>query len=1269
MAGKSLLASDTPTFTVARGSSPEPSTNRTTPARHEPALRDGTVIEGRYRIDGALGAGGMSTVYESTDLVTKRVLVLKTLKHEFTRPELGQLLQSEFRTMAALHHPNLAEVHDFVITGAGSHFFTMERVDGVDLRSATEGRSWQEIVGLVVQVCRALAYIHSRGLIHFDVKPANVLVDRQGVVKLLDFGVAAVKNELEGSTLRGTPVFMAPELFSGRIQEIDQRVDLYSLGMTLFDLLCRRSPVDERSIDRIMQKVLAGEAARFRPDEAERLPAWLCALVQRLVSIDASDRPPTAGAVVAAINEHMRPAFEFETEETRSSYVLSSRFVGRASELARVRGFVDGRLDGAERGSLLVVSGPGGSGKSRLLREVQHHAQSARLPFVTGDCHELSGPELGPVAQVVALLEGVSEAVDARELVARYGPELVKLDPGFGRGAVQASEALADPSAELFRIQQAAIGFVLALAQHTPLAIYFNDLQWAPASTARFVEDLAATLAERARRGQATPIALLGSARPDDGASSPFSVALGRLRRDGRLVQVELPPLDQARLGAMMRSMLGVGELPEAFVACVAAEAGGNPFFVEEVMRTLVESGAIGQQGGVWTADALSSVEIPTTMREVVGRRVQLLDDAQRLLLRLLSLVDRSTTRDELAACAALDPGAFTGAVHELLRRRMILKDGRLAGGLRVAHDRIREQVIAGLDDAERGRLHARVAEALERLHGLDGEAIVRIAQHYERAGAAAATTAEHRRRVRTLAARKSRQEASFQVAEGFVSLALESLGERAFETHRDDWLALANQLMELRFINGRVAEAGEVFEAIRPHLRGPEEIVRAYQTRVMGITHGGDHVAALDAGIEGLRLLGIDAPRKVGMPQVLGQMVRTRLAMRGRSDRDLGEIPATQAPATLAALDMIAASLEPAITTDANCLGYYALLGLRLSLAEGRSAKFPVFVAMFGMLLAHGLGDFREAERFCDLGLALAKREPQPEVLGFVSLIRFFVAPWVGDPRRAVDVERAHADEGAALGDVLFAALSRGVSITLLSVCSQDLEEQWALLGNYQSFLMRVGDAHSVYEIQSLERSLRCLQGEADEGAEGEAEFARRLEAHIDPIPFSYYRSCRVKTLVLLERWDEALEVLRRYPQPIVSAGQLWELDLMLFAALAHARAPGGSRPRAQLMLWQLERRAQQRARGGPRWFDLYATFAAAERARLLGLRGVARQGFERARRVADLIGHGLLAACAVLYDAQLDDPIDAALLRDARSRFEAYGARAVVQRLPPGL
>ena len=607
--------------------SPAPLSGGDASPTDEIALPSGTVIEGRYRVERPLGEGGMSTVYEATDLVTQRVIVLKTLRQAFARPELARLLRSEFQTMAALHHPNLAEVYDFIVTGEGAHLFTMERVNGQDLMTATEGASWQTVVGLVVQVCRALAYVHSRGLVHFDIKPANVLVDATGTVKVLDFGVAAVKNELQPGVMRGTPIFMAPELFEGRVQEIDQRVDLYALGMTLFALLCRRSPVEAGSLTTIMQAVAAGHAAQFTEAEQALVPAWLRGVVESLSAREASDRFPTAGAVVAAINAHVDPPFDFETEATRASYLLSSRFVGRAKQLARLNRFVERRVAGVEPACMLVVSGEGGAGKSRLMREVRHRAQIGRLTFVVGDCHEASSAELAPVAQVVALLERVCGAIGAGALIERYGPELVKVEPTFGQGRVQATEVLADSSAERFRIQQAAVEFTLALARLAPIALYFNDLQWAPAATARFVEALALTLAEHAVRGAWIPLALLGSARPEDSVGRPIEAVLTGLTAAGLLDRVELPPRGGAPLHDMMRSMLGIEALPKAFVARIVAEAGDNPFFVEEVMRALVESGAISQQVGTWTTvDAIDALEIPTSMVELVARRLSSLD-------------------------------------------------------------------------------------------------------------------------------------------------------------------------------------------------------------------------------------------------------------------------------------------------------------------------------------------------------------------------------------------------------------------------------------------------------------------------------------------------------------------------------------------------------------------------------------------------------------------------------------------------------------------
>src|SRR5262249_417728 len=152
--------------------------------------------------------------------------------------------KSEFKVMADLHHPHIAAVYDFEpLQGTGDYFFTMDYVAGSDLLSASAGQPLERIVELMVGVCRALGYMHSRRVVHFAVKAGNVVVDEDGKVKVLDFGLVGAG---KSGNLIGTPAYMAPELSRGA--GIDHRADLYSLGIMFFQLVCRELPFSATSL-------------------------------------------------------------------------------------------------------------------------------------------------------------------------------------------------------------------------------------------------------------------------------------------------------------------------------------------------------------------------------------------------------------------------------------------------------------------------------------------------------------------------------------------------------------------------------------------------------------------------------------------------------------------------------------------------------------------------------------------------------------------------------------------------------------------------------------------------------------------------------------------------------------------------------------------------------------------------------------------------------------------------------------------------------------
>jgi len=221
-------------------------------------FKAGDRVNNRYEIQRKLGAGAMGSVYEALDLVENRIRVALKVLVSDTLEDQDLWARGEYEALTRLRHPNLARMYDFGrIQGTHDYFISSEFIKGLDLYRATEYTNYEDLTDIVVQICRALEYIHSQGYVHFDVKPDNILVTRyksatikegskamwteeapedaaylKPNVKLIDFGLA---EKLTGSfdfAIKGTLNYLAPEMIDGG--KPDRRADLYSLGVTLY---------------------------------------------------------------------------------------------------------------------------------------------------------------------------------------------------------------------------------------------------------------------------------------------------------------------------------------------------------------------------------------------------------------------------------------------------------------------------------------------------------------------------------------------------------------------------------------------------------------------------------------------------------------------------------------------------------------------------------------------------------------------------------------------------------------------------------------------------------------------------------------------------------------------------------------------------------------------------------------------------------------------------------------------------------------------------
>ncbi|HEY0081971.1 MAG TPA: serine/threonine-protein kinase, partial [Pyrinomonadaceae bacterium] len=323
----------------------------------------GHTIEGKYRLDAIIGAGGMGTVYRATRLMIGDAVAIKIMHSEFVKDDEAERFRREAQAAARLKHHNAVQIYDFGVSSGGLVYLVMELVDGETLRAVIKAQGSLApgtAIEIAQQVCAALDEAHEAHIVHRDVKPDNIIVRQtaRGLrVKLLDFGVAKLRdmtatNLTQTGSVVGTPHYMSPEQCLG--EELDHRSDIYSIGVVLYEMLCGAVPFNSP----ISTAVIVQHVNQPPPPLGEKkagISAATEAVVRRALEKRREARPQTAGALAQELADSLNGNFLVD-EVTRE-----------AAPGARARGYRSqpgtdtvGDLT-LERGAARTPSAPSGS--------------------------------------------------------------------------------------------------------------------------------------------------------------------------------------------------------------------------------------------------------------------------------------------------------------------------------------------------------------------------------------------------------------------------------------------------------------------------------------------------------------------------------------------------------------------------------------------------------------------------------------------------------------------------------------------------------------------------------------------------------------------------------------------------------------------------------------------------------------------------------------------------------------------------------------------
>lgn len=274
----------------------------------------GEVVASRYKVLSKMGEGGMGTVYLAEHITIEKKVALKVLLPEYTRKsDLKERFLREAKAAASINHANIIDITDFGETPDGSVFFAMEFLDGADLSDAIKDgpMPWSRAKPIILQICRALGAAHSKNIVHRDMKPENVfLIKREGrpdFVKVLDFGIAKVSGMGDGDAkltrtgmIFGTPEYMSPEQAQGHLP--DQRVDIYAVGVILYELLTGEVPFKADTFMGILTKHIFENPmppTQFKPEL--QIPIEAESVILRAMDKDRDERFSSMSEMAAAI--------------------------------------------------------------------------------------------------------------------------------------------------------------------------------------------------------------------------------------------------------------------------------------------------------------------------------------------------------------------------------------------------------------------------------------------------------------------------------------------------------------------------------------------------------------------------------------------------------------------------------------------------------------------------------------------------------------------------------------------------------------------------------------------------------------------------------------------------------------------------------------------------------------------------------------------------------------------------------------------------------
>jgi diguanylate cyclase (GGDEF)-like protein len=1131
-----------------------------------------------FRIAETIYESPTSIVFRGNRISDDRPVIIKMLKGTHPSPRELSRYHHEYNLLRSLDIDTVIDVLGLQ-TYENTLFLIVEDFGAESLKNLLTLSPFplEQILEIAISVALTLSRLHEQHIIHKDVNPSNIVYNpKTRVCKLIDFGIATLvspnsPNEGQRNALEGTLAYISPEQTGRMNRTIDHRSDLYSLGVSLYELMTGRLPFQQRQAVEMVHAHIAGTVPKAH-EANPQLPEVLSDIVSRLMAKTVEQRYQSAVGLASDLETCLRQLRETGTmvpfalgrNEHNDVFYLPQKLYGREDEIATLLSVFNDRVLGQGETACLLISGYSGSGKTALAKEILKPINGSNGYFVEGkfDQYQRVIPYYAFKQALAGLIdrwlaeseERLAEiAAGLHDALGYVGQVMVQIIPSLELviGPQPSVPDLSGAEAQN-RFNYVARNFFryVASAQH-PLAIFIDDLQWADLASLNLISVLLSD-------ARITHLFLIGAYRDNETSPShPLMLMVASLVKKAIAIEsMQVGNLREEDLVSLCGDALQRNDEDVRTLArLIWTKTLGNPFFVCQFLRALYTDRLITydvtREGWRFDIEDIERRNIPDDVVQLMTAKIRNLSHTSQRLLTFAACIGNAVDLHVLSLIYEKDVHETREDLNEAVREGLIIPYDDAT--VRFSHDRIQQASYSLMENSE--RVHLLIGRSLLANTGEDaaGEGIFAIANQLDAARRLIEDPEERLVliRINRAAAERAKRAAAYPSALRYLTIAAELLPEEAWNRHYDLAFAIHTELAWCLFYAGETESIEDLFNRLLSEAKNLQDRMKVHMIRMEYHHLQGRYAQAVNIQTEALRLLGIEVEAEERGTLVSNEIETVSGLLGGRTIEELADAPQMESPHYNMVMDVLRSLWTSAyLDAQVELVAWSSCKMTSISLQYGNNHLTSYGYMNYAYVCVALLDQYETGHRFGRVAIRLAEKFNDPLIRGKVYLLfAVFVNHWRAPLLTSAEYSLKSFPLLVENGDWTYAGYCAEFAISDPTICGVPCDQLYEEAMRYIPFLQDNAPVvlEEFFRPACLNPLLQLLGRTRSDSTFDDDHFSEERflnDYQNNALALSYFYTVKLRSLYLFGHLKEALEMFDK-------------ADFVARVALAQAKVP----------------------------------------------------------------------------------------------------------------